>query len=127
MASVADQRTGPRGSVPWLVGLLGLSILLNYIDRGAIGVAAPLMKADLGLSATAFGLAVSAFFWVYAPMNLAVGWLCDRYCVYRVFAAGVAIWALSTFLTGWVGGLFSLVALRLVLGLGESIAFPGSS
>lgn len=119
------ERTNSR--IVWLVVLIGLSILLNYIDRGAIGIAAPLMKSELGLSATGFGLAVSAFFWVYAPMNLAVGWLCDRYCVYRVFAAGVALWALATFLTGFVGGLVTLLALRLLLGLGEAIAFPGSS
>ncbi len=51
-----------------LVFLIALSVLLNYVDRGAIGIAAPLMKADLGLSATGFGIAVSAFFWVYAPL-----------------------------------------------------------
>ena len=117
----------PPGRIGWMVGLIGLSVLLNYVDRGAIGVAAPLMKSEMGLSATAFGFAVSAFFWVYAPVNLAMGWLCDRYCVYRVFAAGVAIWALSTFMTGWVAGVGSLIALRLCLGLGEAIAFPGSS
>ncbi|MDZ4366509.1 MAG: MFS transporter, partial [Afipia sp.] len=89
----------------WIVVLIALSVLLNYVDRGAIGVAAPLMKEELGLSATGFGLAVSAFFWVYAPACLFVGWLCDRFCVYRVFALGVAIWAISTALTGFAGGL----------------------
>ncbi len=110
-----------------LVFLIALSVLLNYVDRGAIGIAAPLMKADLGLSATGFGIAVSAFFWVYAPLCLLVGWLCDRFCVYRMFAAGIALWAVATLLTGFVGGLAALVVLRLLLGLGESIAFPGSS
>lgn len=127
MATVAD---GPRASgtrLAWVVGLLGLSVLLNYVDRGAIGVAAPLMKQDLNLSATGFGTAVSAFFWVYAPLCAFVGWLCDRFCVYRMFAFGIALWALATLLTGWVGGIASLIVLRLVLGLGESIAFPGSS
>lgn len=127
MATVAD---GPRAAgtrLAWVVGLLGLSVLLNYVDRGAIGVAAPLMKQDLNLSATGFGTAVSAFFWVYAPLCAFVGWLCDRFCVYRMFAFGIALWALATLLTGWVGGIASLIVLRLVLGLGESIAFPGSS
>ncbi len=110
-----------------IVGLIALSVLLNYVDRGAIGIAAPLMKEELKLSATGFGLAVSAFFWVYAPVCLLVGWLCDRFCVYRIFAFGVALWALSTALTGFVGGLASLIILRLFLGLGESIAFPGST
>lgn len=127
---MATQSMGGRisgGRLSWVVGLIALSVLLNYVDRGAIGVAAPLMKDELRLSATGFGLAVSAFFWVYAPACLFVGWLCDRFCVYRVFALGVAIWAISTALTGFVGGLFSLILLRLFLGLGESIAFPGSS
>jgi len=127
MATAAPAPARSNGQIVWLVALIGLSVLLNYVDRGAIGVAAPLMIFELGLSATAFGFAVSAFFWVYAPMNLAVGWLCDRFCVYRVFSAGVAIWALSTFLTGFVGGIVTLLALRLLLGLGEAIAFPGSS
>ena len=99
MATRTEGAAQPRNAIGWLVALIALSVLLNYVDRGAIGVAAPLMKSELQLSATAFGIAVSAFFWVYAPMCLAMGWLCDRFCVYRVFAAGVAIWALATFLT----------------------------
>lgn len=110
-----------------LVGLLAAAIFLNYVDRGLLGVAGPLMKSELGLSATAFGFAVSAFFWIYAPMQLLVGWLCDRICVYRLFAASIALWAISTALTGLVGGLAMLLLLRLCLGIGESIAFPGSS
>ena len=113
--------------IPWLIVLIAASVLLNYVDRGAIGVAAPLMKDELALSATGFGIAVSAFFWIYAPLCVLAGWLCDRVCVYRMFAAGLAVWALSTTLTGFVNGLTMLIVLRLTLGLGESIAFPGAS
>ncbi|MCW3848788.1 MFS transporter [Sphingomonas sp. LB-2] len=121
--------TMARPAVPILslVLLVAAAILLNYVDRGTIAVAAPLMKGELGLSATGFGLAVSAFFWVYAPIQLAVGWLCDRFSVYRLLAAGLAVWALSTAAMGFVGSLTGLVVLRLLLGLGESIAFPGAS
>ena len=127
MATTIRDARHSNARLTWIVVLIALSVLLNYVDRGAIGVAAPLMKDELQLSATGFGIAVSAFFWVYAPACLLVGWLCDRFCVYRVFAIGVALWAISTALTGFVGGLASLVLLRLFLGLGESIAFPGSS
>jgi MFS family permease len=85
------------------------------------------MKTELGLSATTFGIAVSAFFWVYAPVQLLVGWLCDRFSVYRLMAGGIVLWAASTLLTGFVGGFASLLVLRIMLGIGESIAFPGSS
>ena len=110
-----------------LVLLLGLAVLLNYVDRNAIGVAAPLLKNELRLSATEFGFAVSAFFWVYGPIQLVVGWLCDRFSVYRLLWWGVALWALATLLSGFVGGFMSLVVLRLMLGVGESLAFPASS
>jgi MFS family permease len=110
-----------------LVLLITVAIFLNYIDRGAIGIAAPLMKTDLGLSATRFGVAVSAFFWIYAPIQLLIGPMCDRLPVYRVYGAGVALWAASTLLTSVVGGLASLLCLRVLLGIGESVAFPGSS
>jgi MFS family permease len=118
-----------RPAVPILslVLLVAAAILLNYVDRGTIAVAAPLMKSELGLSATGFGIAVSAFFWVYAPIQLAVGWLCDRFPVYRLLAGGLLVWALSTAAMGFVGTLTGLIALRLMLGLGESIAFPGAS
>jgi MFS family permease len=116
-----------RAPTAALVALLGLAVLLNYIDRGAIAIAAPLLKPELGLNATQFGLAVSAFFWIYAPVQYFLGWACDRWCVYRLLAAGIALWAVSTILMGLVGSLAALVVLRLFLGLGESITFPGAS
>jgi MFS family permease len=116
-----------RAPVTGFVLVVAAAICLNYVDRGAIGIAGPLMKGELGLSATQFGLVVSAFFWVYAPIQLVIGRLCDRLPVYRVYGAGVALWAASTFLTSFVGGLVSLVTLRVLLGLGESVAFPASS
>jgi len=110
-----------------LVILLGAAVFLNYVDRGAIGIAAPLMKGELGLSEEAYGVAFSAFFWIYAPVQLFAGWLCDRFSVYRLMALGILMWAGSTFLMGFAGGFASLVVLRVMLGVGESISFPGSS
>ena len=110
-----------------LVFLLGAAIFLNYVDRGAIGIAAPLMKGELGLSEETYGIAFSAFFWIYAPVQLFAGWLCDRFSVYKLMAGGILLWALSTFLMGFVGGFASLLVLRVMLGVGESISFPGSS
>ena len=107
--------------------LLGAAVFLNYVDRGAVGIAAPLMKSDLRLTATQFGLIVSAFFWVYAPVQLFVGWLVDRFSVYRLMAGGVLLWALSTLAMGFVSGFGSLLILRILLGVGETIAFPGGS
>ena len=110
-----------------LVLLLGAAVFLNYVDRGAVGIAAPLMQGELGLSATEFGLVASAFFWIYGPVQLVVGWLCDRFNVYRLMTFGLLLWAVATLLMGFAGGFLSLLVLRVMLGVGESIAFPGTS
>ena len=110
-----------------LVVMTGLAIMLNYIDRGAVSIAAPLIKDEMGLSATGYGLVVSAFFWTYVPVLVLAGWLADRLSVWKLMAGGVATWALATLLMGFSGGLVSLVVLRLLMGVGEGVAFPSGS
>jgi MFS family permease len=110
-----------------LILLLGAAVFLNYVDRGAIAIAAPVMKPELGLSEEAYGLAFSAFFWIYAPVQLFAGWLCDRFSVYKLMVAGILLWAASTLMMGFAGGFASVLVLRTMLGVGESISFPGSS
>lgn len=127
MATSAIAPAQPSRVIPMLVFLLGTAVFLNYVDRGAMGIAAPLMKSDLGLSDEAYGLAFSAFFWIYAPVQLFAGWLCDRFSVYKLMAAGILLWAASTLLVGFAQGFASLMILRVMLGVGESISFPGSS
>ena len=81
MSTTALDAGGGRStsSSAYVVGLLGVAILLSYVDRGLLAVSGPLLKDELGLSATEFGLAVSAFFWFYAPGQLVCGWLLDRF------------------------------------------------
>jgi len=119
---------GNRGGLTIaLVGLLALIVLLNFVDRGAIGIAAPLMSKALGLSATRFGIAVSAFFWTYGLTQPFIGMAADRWPAARVLAVSVALWALATLLTSLVASLAMLVVLRLLLGLGEAALFPATS
>lgn len=126
MATAAIAGT-KRNTANRLVLLLGIAIFLNYVDRGAIGIAAPVMTRQLGLSPEAYGIVFSAFFWVYAPVQLFAGRLCDRFSVYALIGAGILLWAGSTLLTGFAGGFGSLLVLRIMLGIGESISFPGST
>jgi MFS family permease len=110
-----------------LVLLLGVAVFFNYVDRGAIGIAAPLMTAELKLGPEAFGIILSAFFWVYAPVQLIVGWLVDRFSVFKLIGAGVLLWAAATLAMGFVSGFAALLLLRILLGIGETVAFPGAS
>jgi MFS family permease len=107
-----------------LVALLGLALFINYIDRGNLATAAPLIKTSLGLTNTQIGVMMSAFFWAYTPGQFVAGWVADRLGGYRALGIGFAIWSGATALTGLAGGFTMLLALRVLLGIGESAAFP---
>ncbi len=114
-------------SAGWIIAMLALVLFINWVDRGSLGTAVPLMQHDLQLSNTQLGLLGSAFFWSYVLLQIPVGWLAERYGAHRVLAGGLTIWAIATILTGLASSLGMLLILRLLLGLGESAAFPGTS
>ncbi len=116
-----SRKLGPF-ALPFL--LLVLSVLINYIDRGNLSIAAPLLKDEVGLSASQLGILFSAFFWTYTIMQFVCGWFIDRFDVNRVLALGFLLWSLATAVTGVVYGFAMLLAVRLLLGIGESVAFP---
>jgi MFS family permease len=110
-----------------VVGLLALAIFINYVDRGNLATAAPLIKDQLRLNNAQMGVLLSAFFWTYTPGQVLSGLLAERINAYRTLAFGVALWSLATAATGFAHGFAMLLGLRLALGLGESAGFPCSS
>ncbi len=111
----------------WLVGLVTLATFINYVDRGTLATAAPLIKDELHLSNIQFGVVTSAFFWAYTPGQLLSSWLTERLNPYRALALGFTVWSAATALTGLANGFVALVLLRILLGLGESTAAPSGA
>jgi MFS transporter, ACS family, D-galactonate transporter len=107
--------------------LLGASAFINYVDRGNLSIAAPMLKDELGISAAQLGVLLSAFFWTYACLQLVSGWLVDRLNVNWVIAGGFFLWSAATAATGIVHAFWTLFVLRLILGIGESVAYPSYS
>jgi len=107
--------------------LLVISVWINYVDRANLSVAAPLLRGELGLSQEYIGILLSALFWTYAAMQPAAGWLVDRFNVGWVFAIGYFLWSGATGVTGFVSTFQALLICRLILGVGESIAYPAYS
>jgi MFS family permease len=104
--------------------IICLMYLILYVDRVNISTAAPLIKAELNLSNTQLGLAFSAFAYPYALFQLIGGYFGDKFGPRRtLFVSGLIVCA-ATAATGIVGGLASLFAARLVLGIGEGATFP---
>ncbi|QDU60390.1 L-galactonate transporter [Planctomycetes bacterium Pan216] len=110
-----------------LLTLIVISVAVNYIDRGALSVSNPLIESEFGLTKIHQGLLLSAFFWTYALAQIPAGWLVDRFNVKWVYAIGYAVWSVATALTGFVGNFGLLLSTRLVLGVGESVAYPATS
>src|SRR5690349_16402568 len=95
-----------------LVILLVASVLINYIDRANLSIAAPVLQRQLNLSSLEMGSLLSAFFWTYALLQLlgVAGWITDRFPVGLVFALGYFVWATATVTTGLVSGFVALYA-----------------
>jgi MFS family permease len=107
--------------------LLALSAFINFVDRGNLSAAAPLLKTELALSDVRLGILLAAFFWSYAFFQIASGWLVDRLDVKWMLAGGFFLWSAATAATGLARGFALLLAARLILGVGESVVYPSYS
>ena len=108
--------------------MLSLGMVIAYIDRANLSVALATteFRTAFDLSDSARGLFNSVFFWSYALLQIPAGWLVDRYGVRRIYAIGFFFWTLVSAMTGFVNNVYQLVALRLLLGAGESVGAPAS-
>jgi len=128
MTSAALRQNNRLDVVQWRVLLLLVfSIFINYIDRGNLSVAAPMLRTELHLNQEQMGRLLSAFFWTYAVCQVIGGWAVDKFNVKIVFGVGFMIWSLATACTGLVHTFATLFAFRLLLGIGESVSYPSYS
>jgi ACS family glucarate transporter-like MFS transporter len=122
-----------RGSLRWVIVCLALFIAaIAYLDRSNIAIAASFLKRDLALSDVQLGVVFSAFVFGYAVAQPFAGRFADRYGPYRVVAIGMLSWSVLTALTASIPASFPrafmlLLAVRFILGLGESVIFPASN
>ena len=123
MANAGQQVPGRR----WMIGcLLGVGILINYIDRVGLSAATPELTRELGLTATDIGLLGSAFFWTYSLLQVPGGMVLDRFGVTMVGRASSFLWAVAATITALASGLWGIAGARLLLGVAEAPAFPAS-
>ncbi len=107
-----------------VLALLGFAIFINFVDRGNLSIAAPLLKDELHLSASQLGILLSSFFWTYALCAIPAGALVDRFDPAWTLALGFLLWSCATSATGLVHSFAVLFSLRLILGMAEAVAFP---
>lgn len=103
--------------------LLGL-VTLNYVDRGSISVAMPLIKEEFNLSSEATGLLLSAFFFAYALMQIPGGWLVDKFGPRKMATVATTGWGLATAASGFSFNFASLFITRAAIGIAEAPIMP---
>ncbi|ACO81210.1 D-galactonate transporter [Azotobacter vinelandii CA] len=114
----------PSRSRFFVMLLLFVTVVINYLDRSNLAIAAPLLSRDLGIDPVRMGLVLSAFGWTYAAMQIPGGWLIDRVQPRLLYALAIGLWSLATLLLGFVGGFIGLFFLRLAVGALEAPSYP---
>jgi MFS transporter, ACS family, hexuronate transporter len=104
----------------WLIaGLLFLAGLVQYLDRSALSIAAPLVSKDLGLDPAQLGIVFSSFFFGYAPFCFVGGWASDRIGPKWVLILAMVVWSVFCGLTAAAIGIVTLLLFRVIFGMGE--------
>ncbi|SDR61229.1 MFS transporter [Paraburkholderia tuberum] len=104
----------------WAVAaLLFFAGMLNYLDRAALSIVAPLVKAELHINDAQLGILFSSFFIGYCVFCFVGGWAADKYGPRKVFALAAGFWSVFCGATAFVGSFASLMVARVAFGVAE--------
>jgi MFS family permease len=127
--TLAEQAQTTKASFRWwIVGLLNIGMIIAYVSRSNLPVAltVPDFIKTFHLSDLERGMLNSAFFWAYAVLQIPAGWVVDRYGVKLPYAFSFLFWCIASGATAFSRSISELLALRVILGVGESVVAPAS-
>ena len=122
-ATVAGAAAKPTKRRFLIMGMLFITVVINYLDRSNLSIASPHISAQFHLTPTQMGLIFSAFGWIYGPMCIPGGWLVDRIKPRIFYPVTILLWSLATYGFGVSTGFAMLIAVRLLVGLFEVPSF----
>ena len=110
-----------------ILAMVAIATMINYLDRTVLGIAAPHLTRELGLTAASLGIVFSAFSWSYALLQIPGGVFLDRFGTRTTYALALTLWSGFTALMGVVTGLTGLILTRIGVGVFEAPCFPANS
>lgn len=122
-----DASARPTRARYLIAGMLFLSVVINYLDRANLSVAASQLAKDIGFDDVQKGYVLAAFGWTYAAMQVPGGWLVDKVSPRILYPVAIALWSLATIGLGFVGSVAGLIGLRLLVGALEAPSYPINS
>ncbi len=111
----------------FIMVLLFITVVINYLDRSNLSIAAPALTSELGIDPVHVGLIFSAFGWTYAAMQIPGGWLVDRVPPRILYTVALALWSIATVMLGFAASFIALFVLRMAVGALEAPAYPINS
>lgn len=111
----------------WMIALIALATVINYVDRNALGIMWPSIESELGMNKEQYALIVMIFTIAYAISQTLSGRLYDKIGTRLGFVISIVVWSLSVSLHGLARGLASFSFFRFTLGLGEAGNWPGAT
>jgi MFS transporter, ACS family, hexuronate transporter len=120
-----------RGKIPglrwWIIGLISMLTVINYIDRQTLSVLAPTIRETFGMSNTSYSRVVTLFLLGYTISQALSGKLLDRIGTRRGFMLFVGIWTVASMLHATARSVLQLGLFRFILGVGEAGNWPGAA
>ncbi len=110
----------------WIIGLIALATLINYIDRSTLSLMWPSISKDLGMDKGDYAIILNVFMVAYAIGQLVSGKLFDKVGTRIGYVIAIGIWGVSSFMHSFARGILSFGFLRVTLGLGEAGNWPGA-
>ncbi|MGQ1888828.1 MFS transporter [Thermophagus sp. OGC60D27] len=110
----------------WIIGLIALATIINYIDRSTIGIMWPSISEDLGMDKNDYSTIINVFMVAYAVGQFVSGKVFDKVGTRIGYVISIFVWGLSSFLHSIARGILSFSFFRVFLGLGEAGNWPGA-
>ena len=111
----------------WIVGLVALATIINYIDRGALGFLWPEISEDLGLTKNDYAIILNVFTFAYAFGQTLFGKIFDWIGTRLGFVLSIGVWSIATAAHALAQGVLSFSFFRAVLGVAEAGNWPGAT
>ncbi len=110
-----------------ILAAIFVNVVINYMDRSNISVAATMITADLKLTPVQLGYIFSAFGWTYAILQIPGGIMTDRYGARLVYAFSLILWSVITIAQGFATSFIVLFILRMLIGVFEAPSYPANN
>lgn len=110
----------------WIIGLVCLATIINYIDRSALAIMWPDISKDLDMDKGDYALILNIFLVAYAIGQSVSGKMFDKIGTRAGFVVSITLWGIATSLHAFARGVVSFSIFRVLLGLGEAGNWPGA-